>query len=76
MTSSGGKPARKASQFLAAAVSGAWGHRAAAVPRERRGQSGAPCSGEVALYSLRVAIGGIGPLVSIPCTSATVSMNH
>ena len=32
--------------------------------------------GQVAFYSLRVAISGIGPLVSIPCTSATDTMNH
>src|SRR5450755_1290983 len=41
-----------------------------------RAHGRAPSLQKVALYSLRVAIGGIGPLVSIPFTPATDPMNH
>ena len=44
--------------------------------QKRRAHGRAPSSRTCCVYSLRVAIGGIGPLVSIPCTSATDPMNH
>jgi hypothetical protein len=31
---------------------------------------------EVALYNLRVAVGGTGPLASMPCMSPSAFMNH